>query len=245
MHSERISASHEEKSTKIENSMRNQTDLRLLLLSLSMGLFFIPAFAHQPRIVGNLTLIEVRNPDISQAFYAKLNGSPQVYRIVSDQPFRLYVNLLVPALPDIDTDVSAEVFSGSEAPENLLKKLDGPSSVWTKFFERFGGDTYLKGPEYEEPVPAGTYLIKVTSPDNQGKYAVAIGTEEKFPPGEILRTIVVLPKLKKTFFEKSPLTAYFNLSGVFLLVVIAAAGGFLALFLIILKKRRARTRPTG
>ena len=218
---------------------------RLLLVMLSMGLFFIPSSAHQPRIVGNLTLIEVKNPDISQAFYAKLNGSPQVYGIVSDKPFRLYVNLLVPALPDIDTDVSAQVYSGSEAPENLLKKLDGPSFAWTKFFERFGGDTYLKGPEYEEPVSAGTYLIKVTSPDNQGKYAVAIGTEEKFPPGEILRTILVLPKLKKVFFEKSPLTAYFNLSGVFLLVVIGAVLGISALFLIFLRKRRSRIRQIG
>jgi hypothetical protein len=190
-------------------------------------------------------LIEVQNPEISQAFYAKLNGSPQVYRIVSDKPLRLYVNLLVPALPGIDTDVSAEVFSGSEAPENLLKKLDGGSFVWTRFFERFGGDTYLKGPEYEEPVPAGTYLIKITSPDNLGKYAVAVGTEEKFPPGEILRTIIVLPKLKKIFFEKSPLTAYFNLSGAFLLVVIGAVAGILVLFIVFLKKRRARTRQMG
>ena len=222
--------SHEEKNLKVKKYMRLRKIRHGLLVSLSVGLFFIPAFAHQPRIVGNQTLIEVKNPDISQAFYAKLNGSPQVYKIVSDKPLRLYVNLLVPALPNIDTDVSAEVYRGSEAPENLLKKLDGPSCVWTKFYEPFGGDTYLKGPEYEEPVAAGTYLVKVTSPDNQGKYAVAIGTKEKFPPGEIIRTIFVLPKLKKDFFEKSPLTAYFNLSGVFILVVIGAVAGLSALF---------------
>lgn len=201
-----------------------------LLVGLFPGVFVVPVLAHQPRIVGNQTLIEVKNPDISQAFYARLNGSPQVYKIISDKPLQLYVNLLVPALPNIDTDFVAEVFSSTEAPENLLKKLDGASFEWTKFFEPFGGDTYLKGPEYEEPVPAGTYLIKVSSPDNQGKYAVAIGKKEKFPPGEIIRTIVVLPKLKKTFFEKSPLTAYFNLSGVFILVVIGAVAGLSALF---------------
>ncbi len=201
-----------------------------LLAGFSTGLFFVPAFAHQPRLVGHQKLIEVKNPDISQAFYANLNGSPQVYKIVTDKPLRLYVNLLVPALPNIDKDVSAQVFRDSEAPENSMKRLDGPSYEWTRFYEPFGGDTYLKGPEYEEQVPAGTYLIKVSSPDNQGKYAVAIGKKEKFPPGEILRTIVVLPKLKKTFFEKSPLTAYFNLSGVFMLVVIGAVAGLSALF---------------
>jgi hypothetical protein len=225
-----MNVSHKEENLKSSRSMKLRKIRRLPLVILSVGLFFIPAFAHQPRIVGNQTLIEVKNPDISQAFYAKLNGSPQVYKIVSDKPLQLYVNLLVPALPNINTDVSAEVYRGSDAPESLLKKLDGSSYVWTKFFEPFGGDTYLKGPEYEEPVPAGTYLVKVSSPDNQGKYAVAIGKKEKFPPGEILRTIVILPKLKKTFFEKSPLTAYFNLSGVFLLVVIGAVAGISALF---------------
>jgi len=213
-----------------------------LLVELFLCLFAAPAFAHQPRLVGNQTLIEVKNPDISQAFYARLNGSPQVYKIVCDKPLQLYVNLLVPALPNIDTNFIAEVYSSSEAPENLLRKLDGASFEWTKFFEPFGGDSYLKGPEYEEQVPAGTYLIKVTSPGNQGKYAIAIGKKEKFPPGEIIRTIIMLPKLKKTFFEKSPLTAYFNLSGVFMLVVIGAVAGLTALFLIFRRKSRAKTR---
>jgi hypothetical protein len=222
--------SHKKKNLKAEKYIMLRKIRSWLLVSLSLSLFFIPAFAHQPRLVGNQTLIEVKNPDISQAFYAKLNGSPQVYKIVSDKPLQLYVNILVPALPSSKTDILAEIYKDSEAPDNLIKKLDGSLYKWTKFYEPFGGDTYLKGPEYEEPVTAGTYLVKVSNPNNQGKYAVAIGKKEKFPPGEILRTIIILPKLKKNFFEKSPLTAYFNLSGVFLLVVIGAIAGISALF---------------
>jgi hypothetical protein len=213
-----------------------------LLLCMSLSLFFIPAFAHQPRLVGNQASIEVENPEISQAFYAKLNGNPQVYKIVSDKPLQLYVNILVPALPNSKTDIIAEIYKNSEAAGNLIKKLDGSLYEWTKFKEPFGGDTYLKGPEYEEPMPSGVYLVKVSCPDNQGKYVVAIGKIEKFPPGEILRTIVLLPKLKKNFFERSPLTAYFNLSGVFMLVVIGAIAGISAFFLIFSRKRRSRIR---
>jgi hypothetical protein len=42
--------------------------------------------------------------------------------------------------------------------------------------------------------------------------------------------------LKKTFFEKSRLTAYFNLSGVFMLVVIGTIAGVSALFFNLFKK---------
>ena len=188
------------------------------------------AYAHQPRLVGTRPFTEVRKPEISQAFYGRLDNSPHLYRIRSDKPFKLYVNTLVPDLPNIDKDVSAEIFKDKDTPENLIRRLDGPSFAWKPFFEPFGGDHYFLGPEFEENVPAGTYWVRVTSADNAGKYALAIGKKESFPPGEILKTIALLPRLKKEFFEKSPLTAFWNLSGAFLLLVVGGTGGLAALF---------------
>jgi hypothetical protein len=196
--------------------MRQSTKIRALtfLLLLAAG----TAFAHQPRLVNDQPLIEVRNPEISQAFYARLAGSPQTYTIRSETPLRLYVNILVPDIPGIDTDYEAAIFRETESPDNLLALLDGKAFDWRPFFEPFGGDHYWLGPEYDEQVPAGTYIVIVSSPDNRGKYVLAVGKVEKFPLKEMARTIVTLPKLKK-YFGKSPLTAYFNLSGLFLLFV--------------------------
>ncbi len=188
-----------------------------------------PAFAHQPRLVGDRPLIEVRDPEISQAFYARLNGNPQTYDIRSDVPLRLYVNLLVPDIPGIETDYEAVISRETEGGGEVLARLDGKDYAWRPFFEPFGGDRYLLGPEFDEPVPAGAYTVVVSSPDNAGKYVLAVGKIEKFPPKEMARTIVALPKLKK-FFGKSPWTAYFNLSGAFLLVTIGAIAGLTALF---------------
>jgi hypothetical protein len=188
------------------------------------------AVAHQPRLVGDKPSIEVRNPEVSQAFYARLAGGPQSYYIRSDKTIRLYINILVPDLPGIDTDYQAVIYRTAETPENVIALLDGRIFAWKPFFEPFGGDRYLVGPEYDQDVPAGTYIVVVSSPDLQGKYALAVGKQEKFPLGEIVRTIGVLPGLKKEFFGKSPLTAFFNLTGVFLLVVVGAAAGLAALF---------------
>jgi len=195
-------------------------------------MFFVIAgavLAHQPRLVGDKPSTEVRDPEISQAFYARLAGNPQSYYIRSEIPLRLYVNLLVPDLTGIETDFEAVIYRETETPEGVLTLMDGKAFAWRPFFEPFGGDHYLVGPEYEEEVPAGSYVVVVSSPDNQGKYVLAVGKTEKFPLGEMARTLVTLPKLKK-YFGKSPLTAYFNLSGVFLLLVGGAVGGLAALF---------------
>ncbi len=206
-----------------------------------MAVLSAAAFAHQPRLVGDAPAIDVRNPEISQAFYARLAGRPQRYRILCAKPFLLYVNLLVPDLPGIDTDYRAVIYRSGETPGDIVAVLDGRAFTWKPFFEPFGGDHYLVGPECQQDVPAGSYIIVVSSPDFEGRYALAIGKEERFPVGEILRTIAVLPRLKKDFFGKSPLAAFFNLSGVFLLVVAGIATG-LALIFVILRRRLRRSR---
>jgi hypothetical protein len=185
--------------------------------------------AHQPRLVGDRPSIEVRDPEISQAFYARLAGNPQTYYVRSEAPLRLYVNLLVPDIPGIETDYEAVIARETEGGGEVLARLDGKTYAWRPFFEPFGGDRYKLGPEFDEQVPAGSYTVVVSSPDNAGKYVLAVGKIEKFPPKEMVRTIVALPKLKK-YFGKSPWTAFFNLSGAFLLVTVGAVAGLAALF---------------
>jgi hypothetical protein len=198
---------------------------------LAFALFVLAAeaaFAHQPRLVNDRPSIVVRDPEISQAFYARLAGNPQTYHIASDAPFRLYVNLLVPAIAGIETDYEAAVFRTTGGTEELLARLEGKTYTWRPFYEPFGGDRYLLGPEYDEQVPAGAYTVVVTSPDNTGKYVLAVGKIEKFPLTAMAQTMVTLPRLKR-YFGKSPLTAYVNLSGVFLLITIGAVAGLATL----------------
>ena len=198
---------------------------------LAFGLFVLAsgaAFAHQPRFVSDQPSIVVRDPEISQAFYARLAGNPQAYHIRSEAPLRLYVNLLVPDIAGSETDYEAVIFRETGGETELLARLEGKAHSWRPFFEPFGGDRYLIGPEYDEQVQAGAYAVVVTSSDNIGKYVLAVGKIEKFPPKAMVRTLVALPRLKR-YFGKSPLTAYFNLSGVFLLVSIGAVAGLAAL----------------
>jgi len=196
---------------------------RLGILVCVLLSFAAAALAHQPRLIRDKPSVEVQNPEISQAFYAWLNGSAQSYYIRSETPFRLYVNLLVPDLPGIGKDYTAVIYKKEASGEQALGKLEGQGFDWRPFFEPFGGDRYLLGPEWDRSVEAGTYIVVVTNPGLRGKYALAVGKKEKFPPGEWIRTARVLPQLKREFFEKSPLKAYFNLTGVVFLLIAAGA----------------------
>lgn len=220
------------------------------------------ALAHNPRLVGSSgKTVIVENPEISQAFYGVLQGAEQLFEINSDKDFTLYVNLLVPKLPNINKGLLFEIYKVENNNQQLIAKLDGETFDWTEFYEPFGGDAYLKGPEFRAQEPKGDYLIRVShchadEPQTAeeascafSKYVLAIGEQEKFPPKEILNTILLLPTLKKDFFDKSPLTAYFNYTGLFLLgaLIIVAAAVFLMVLIIkrIRKKRESLTASSS
>jgi hypothetical protein len=196
-------------------------DLMQARLCFIISCLFLPnVLAHQPRLVGDETNILVDQPEISKAYYGSLCGKPATYRIESTEPFRLYVNILVPDLEDIDKDFSIKILK----QETLVSILDGSQHDWKQFYEPFAGDHYFRGPEYVQEQDAGTYEIEVYSPDNQGKYVLAIGEREAFPLDELVRTYAVLPRLKSEFFGKNPFSAYFNMMGIFLVVILIIAG---------------------
>ena len=167
-------------------------------------------FAHQPRLVFDQPIgqvINVQNPEISQAFYGILSGQEDVYQIVSDTWFLLYVSLVVPRISGSRTDFTVDIIEGNAA---VYTRLDGKWFTWTDFFEPYAGDMYLQWPSIEKQVGSGTYTIRVGDLDNHGKYSLAIGKIESFPFNEIIHTYKVLPELKTVFFDKPWYTMFRN-----------------------------------
>ena len=188
------------------------------------------ASAHQPRLVEGRQTI-VTEPEISKAYYGQLTGVPDVYTIHSSVPFHLYVNVLVPDIAGQKKDVSAAIVKDGQP----LTTLDGPSFVWKTMFEPFGYDTYWAGPEYKVSAGAGTYVITVSSPQNDSKYSLAIGETENFNAKEILNALTLVPRLKSSFFQESPISFILSPFGwglILMLYVLASIVGLLYRFLL-------------
>lgn len=176
-----------------------KTVLKILLFFSFIFLFSDKVAAHQPYLVEQSQRVDIVDPEISKAYYGEMPGKPVFYYLESDKPFNLYVSILVPKLDGIETDYVIEIFRD----KTFLKRLDGKKLVWKEYYEKFGGDYYFMGPEYEIEALPGKYSLIITSKDNFGKYALTVGKKEVFDGKEILRTLSVMPALKRDFFEYS------------------------------------------
>ncbi len=177
----------------------------------------------------------VTEPDVSQAFYAELKGLPDEYRFTVAQSLPLYLGILVPKIPGAHEDFSAEMYRKTASGDSLVGVLGGTSSEWTNFHEPFANDDYFQATEYREPMLPGNYAVRVSCPGNQGKYVLAIGERESFPPSTIVRLIGIMPALKR-YMGKSVLTSYFNYSGIFLGATIVVVAG-IAVLVVALARR--------
>lgn len=220
---------------------------KFILLAIGLGGLFMAGsvWAHQPRLVGEEEVVNVSNPEVSQAFYAELSGQPVTYVIEEEESFYLYVGLLVPDIEGVEVDkdylarVDRELDDGS-IEEVLL--LDGPASEWPAYYEQFAGDDYFYGPEGEKEVEAGRYKVEVSSPDNQGKYVLVIGKKEEFPAEEIVATAEALPELKTDYFEKSFWSVFSGVIGIAVLVIIGCITLTVALVIWISRRKKKEQR---
>lgn len=195
--------------------LRTTIILTLLLVSI--------AEAHQPRIVYNRensqsSPIIVNDPETSKAYYGELKGEQDYYMIYSKKPFNLYLNILSPyKLEDNQEDFSAEV---RDYTNRQVMLIDGTKGEWKLFYEPFGRDYYMQGPEARKEVNAGLYYINVSNTNNQGKYSLAIGEKETFPLNEIFKTFYTVPKIKKEFFGKPWYMGIINTVGLAMLITL-------------------------
>lgn len=194
--------------------------------------FNFVAFAHQPRIPDG-DFIKVLDPEISKAFYSELDGGSHTYSISSEIPFKLYVNILAPDIEGQKTDLFVHLYKDGGADPFAV--LNGKEYEWEVFFEPFGYDSYLMGPEYEEEVGPGVYDIVVSSPNFDSKYSLATGKKEAFDFKESVNALKLIPIIKKDFFEKIPVDFIFSPFGwglILLMFILAFVFGFVYRYLL-------------
>jgi hypothetical protein len=54
-------------------------------------------------------IIDVKNPEVSQAFYGILSGQEDIYQIVSNTGFLLYISIVVPKMSGNRTDFTVDL----------------------------------------------------------------------------------------------------------------------------------------
>lgn len=201
---------------------------RLLIVLLLIPLV---SLAHQP-VVSEFANYDdfqpIGDPAVSKAFYGTLQGYPHTYTLTLDTEAELFVQLLVPDVADIDTNVNGLVVH--ELPRGQVEavtQLSPTDGSWDSFYEPFGGDSYLEGPEFKQVLPAGSYLIEISNAENVGRYVLATGELEQFDGLSYFETLKRIYEVKQ-FMGKSPLAMFTSplFTVPFLLLVAVLYGGY-------------------
>jgi len=156
----------------------------------------------------------IKNPEINQSFYGELTGSADYYKIIADEAFDLCIGIMAPEVEDARDDFSISVYG-----DNTSITLYGDRYEWVTYYEKTTEYRYWKGPSYEETLEKGEYLIQVYNEDNEGKYILVVGERESFFVNQTINYVFAMPKLA-SFFEKPPVSTYFNRIGIFLFVAL-------------------------
>lgn len=230
----------------IRKKMVNKFINKKNLIFLTAGIIFLfsASFvsAHLPRVVYNQQgIVQIENPEISQAFYDQLNKTPKYYTITSDKEFDFYINLLVPANSNYNGKYSARVFGVKDGKETQIIVVDGQTNFeWKEFYEEFGRDYYLKGPEFNEKLSAGTYKIEVFNNDNSGKYVLVVGQKEQFTIQDTLNVYWQIPLLKWQFFN-TPVWQFlltpFGIAGIIAIFGLIIFGFFVNFIVAVIRQK--------
>lgn len=117
------------------------------------------------------------DPQMEQILLGELEGSPEMFEIVSETEFELTVEVrAVPTGTAGRPDFSGLIIRQKEKRGvEEVARLKANDTTWDTVTDGTTGLRYQAGPFFSEKVPAGTYRIEVSTPENTGKYLLVIG----------------------------------------------------------------------
>lgn len=124
-------------------------------------------------------VITIQNPETEQLILGELQDAPEMFEIVSENPFTLSVEIR--AVPERNSDAAPQL-NGIIIKQKEVRgveeiaRLNAADSNWEIVTDKATGLKYQAGTYFNEQVDAGTYRIEISSPNNQGKYMLLVGT---------------------------------------------------------------------
>jgi len=125
-------------------------------------------------------VVTIQNSETEQLILGELTDAPEMYEIVSETPFTLTAEIR--AIPDSVNSLTPQL-SGIIIRQKEIRgveeiaRLNALDVPWAVVSDTNTGLKYQAGPYFSEKVEAGTYRIEVSSPNNQGKYMLLVGSQ--------------------------------------------------------------------
>ncbi len=113
-----------------------------------------------------------------QIVVGELRDYPHMVELVSDEPF--FLTASVRAVPGTSSPQFGGIVVQVLEPRGVAEvaRLKASDATWTEEVDTVSALPYLVGPAFAGEVPAGTYRIEISTPDNTGRYILVIGNDD-------------------------------------------------------------------
>jgi hypothetical protein len=153
------------------------------------------------------TIVTIQDSALAQEFFGRLDGFPHTFEfeVSTAHPFK--VLLSVPDIAVQKNDLSVIVVKQERRGVTEVKRTVIKEQLWEATRDRMLVESFRNGGTLEAHLEPGVYTLEVSSPNNEGKYRLVLGTE-KINRGYFanLRTLFEV----KAFLDNSKFGALFS-----------------------------------
>lgn len=122
-----------------------------------------------------ITLVSDREGQ--QTIRGELEDAPEMFELVITATSTLTVEIRALPVPKEILTLSGIIIKQKEIRGiEEIARLKATAANWNQLVDGATGLPYLAGPYFSETVTPGTYRIEVSTPNNQGKYLLIIGS---------------------------------------------------------------------
>lgn len=137
----------------------------------------------------------IENPEATKELFLQIKEKPNYLQIENTEEISL--KILFPYSKNTSNDFLINIYLNNELKETIFSEI--PEE---KYYDKSKGILYLKGPEINLN-EKGIYIFEFSSEEENKKYIIYIGEKTKMSSCELFKIILILPKLKMHYFEKS------------------------------------------
>lgn len=184
-------------------------------------LFFSPTLvrAYQPLMVNGVAKIGVKDPNRAVGYYVRMPDKSVSFLLPYEESGQIKAELRIPKIPDAQKSILIEIFYTDISGEKRKLTKKPKDSNWEYYKDNFSGNEYFIAHKFNVEVASGTHLIRVSSPpDNEKPFVLILGDEKQESWKTHFYKMIELGKIKNSIYRELPISAYYNIYGIIILI---------------------------
>lgn len=122
-----------------------------------------------------LPILQSQTP---QEFFGRLDGFPHTFEFEVQQSHPFKAQIFVPDIAVQKNDISIIIIKEERRGVSEVGRTLVKNESWSQSHDRLLVETFKNGGKLESQLEPGVYRLEVSSPNNNGKYRLVLGTEK-------------------------------------------------------------------